>query len=92
MSTLIRAATVVDGTERPRYRAHVLVDGPQIAAILPTGGPSPAADRVLDADGLVLAPGFIDMHAHSDLQILTAPDHFAKISQGVTTGCSARTG
>ena len=85
MSTLIRAATVVDGTERPRYRADVLVDGPRIAAILPTGGPSPAADRVLDADGLVLAPGFIDMHAHSDLQILLQPDHLAKISQGVTT-------
>ena len=85
MSTLIRAATVVDGTERPRYRADVLVDGPRIAAILTAGGAAPAADRVLDADGLVLAPGFIDMHAHSDLQILLQPDHLAKISQGVTT-------
>jgi N-acyl-D-amino-acid deacylase len=85
VSTLIRAATVVDGTERPRYRADVLVDGPRIAAILPPGGRAPAADRVLDADGLVLAPGFIDMHAHSDLQILLQPDHLAKISQGVTT-------
>jgi N-acyl-D-amino-acid deacylase len=85
VSTLIRAATVVDGTERPRYRADVLVDGPRIAAILPAGGPAPAAARVLDADGLVLAPGFIDMHAHSDLQILLQPDHLAKISQGVTT-------
>ena len=56
MSTFIRAATVVDGTERPRYRADVLVDGPRITAILPTGGPAPAAARVLDADGLVLAP------------------------------------
>ena len=43
------------------------------------------ARRTIDATGLVIAPGFIDMHAHSDLQILTAPDHFAKISQGVTT-------
>ena len=39
----------------------------------------------IDADGLVLCPGFIDMHAHSDLQILLEPDHLAKISQGVTT-------
>ena len=85
VSTLIRAATVVDGTERPRYRADVLVDGPWIAAILPAGGPAPDTDRVLDADGLVLAPGFIDMHAHSDLQILLQPDHLAKISQGATT-------
>jgi len=85
VSTLLRAATVVDGTERPRFRADVLVDGPRIAAILAPGDPPPAADRVLDADGLVVAPGFIDMHAHSDLQILLQPDHLAKISQGVTT-------
>ena len=34
---------------------------------------------------MVLSPGFIDMHAHSDLQLLTHPAHYAKISQGVTT-------
>ena len=33
----------------------------------------------------MLSPGFVDMHAHSDLQILSTPDHYAKISQGVTT-------
>ena len=44
-----------------------------------------AAARTVDATGLVVAPGFIDMHAHSDLQILITPDHVAKISQGVTT-------
>jgi N-acyl-D-amino-acid deacylase len=85
VSILIRAATVVDGTEQPRYRADVLVDGPRIAAILTSGEKPPPADRVVDADGLVLSPGFIDMHAHSDLQILLQPDHVAKISQGVTT-------
>lgn len=82
MRTLIRHATVVDGTERPRYTADVLVDGGQIAAI---GEKLAAADRVIDAGGLVLAPGFIDMHAHSDLQILLDPPHMAKVSQGVTT-------
>lgn len=82
MRTLIRGADVVDGTESPRYRADVLLDGGRIAAI---GDPDGPADRVIDADGLVLAPGFIDMHAHSDLQILTAPEHLAKIGQGVTT-------
>ncbi len=46
---------------------------------------SPAADRVIDAAGLVLAPGFIDMHAHSDLQILLDPVHPSRITQGVTT-------
>lgn len=38
----------------------------------------------MDAGGLVLAPGFIDMHAHSDLALLAEPDHLAKVSQGVT--------
>src|SRR5689334_23037669 len=85
MSLLIRAATVVDGTERPHYRADVLVDGPRIATIRPPGGPPPPANRVIDADGLVLCPGFVDMHAHSDLGLLLEPDHLAKISQGVTT-------
>lgn len=85
MRTLIRHATVVDGTERARYVADVLLDGPRIAGIDTGGAARAEADRVIDADGLVLAPGFIDMHAHSDLQILLDPAHLAKISQGVTT-------
>jgi N-acyl-D-amino-acid deacylase len=72
-------ATVVDGTGGPSYRADVTVDSGRISAIGSGGG-----GRVVDADGLVLAPGFIDMHAHSDLQILANPDHMAKVSQGVT--------
>jgi N-acyl-D-amino-acid deacylase len=85
MRTLIRAATVVDGTETPRYSADVLIDGDRIAAIHPDGREAPNADRVIDASGLVLAPGFIDMHAHSDLQILLNPAHPSRITQGVTT-------
>ena len=42
-------------------------------------------EHVIDADGLVLSPGFIDMHAHSDLQLLVNPAHPAKLTQGVTT-------
>lgn len=50
------------------------------------GAPDPAeAETVIDGRGLVLSPGFIDMHAHSDLQLLLHPDHYAKLSQGVTT-------
>jgi len=86
MRTLIRDAVVVDGTGAERYRADVLVEGDLIAAI---GAVPPddagLADRVIDAAGRVLCPGFVDMHAHSDLQILAAPEHYAKISQGVTT-------
>ncbi|WP_232664952.1 N-acyl-D-amino-acid deacylase family protein [Pseudonocardia sp. TRM90224] len=82
MRTLVRHAAVVDGTESDRYTADVLVDGGRIAAI---GTVRESADRVIDADGLVLSPGFIDMHSHSDLQILLDTEHLAKISQGCTT-------
>ncbi|MBC7630339.1 amidohydrolase family protein [Aeromicrobium sp.] len=88
MKTLISNATLVDGTGAPRRRADVLVDGTHIATIArPTSLQSGAvgADRVIDATSLVLSPGFIDMHAHSDLQLLVNPSHYAKISQGVTT-------
>ena len=78
--TLLRGATVVDGTGAPGYRADVLLAEGRIAEIAPaiTGGPA------IDATGLVLAPGFIDMHAHSDLALLTDPEHLAKVGQGVT--------
>ncbi|MED5815999.1 D-aminoacylase [Mycolicibacterium sp. 050232] len=85
MRTLIRSATVVDGTESARYDADVLIDDDRIAAIATEPAASPTADRVIDASGLVLAPGFIDMHAHSDLQILLNPAHPSRITQGVTT-------
>jgi len=84
--TLIRHAAVVDGTESARYTADVLVAGGRIASIAPALRPRDAeADRVIDADGLVLSPGFIDMHAHSDLALVLDPEHLAKLSQGVTT-------
>lgn len=78
---LIKGATVIDGTGAPGIVADMAVDGTRIVAI---GNDLPAGRRTIDADGLVLSPGFIDMHAHSDLQILANPDHTAKVSQGVT--------
>jgi N-acyl-D-amino-acid deacylase len=77
---VFRGATVVDGTGAPGYRADVSVHDGRIAAI----GADATGARTVDAAGLVLAPGFIDMHAHSDVQILARPDHLAKVSQGVT--------
>lgn len=76
---LIRGAWVIDGTGADRRRADLAVTDGVITE--PDGGP---ATRTIDADGLVLAPGFIDMHAHSDLAVLTEPAHLAKASQGVT--------
>ncbi|PRB15930.1 family 20 glycosylhydrolase [Microbacterium sp. MYb62] len=87
---IYRGATVVDGTGAERYTADVAVEGARIVAIRGVG--SDAADLELPegtveiaASGLVLAPGFIDMHAHSDLAVLRGISHDAKIRQGVTT-------
>ncbi|ONK09338.1 D-aminoacylase [Streptomyces sp. MP131-18] len=78
---VIRGATVVDGTGAPGRVADVSVTDGLIESV---GGPLPTGRRVVDAAGLVLCPGFIDMHAHSDLALLTDPAHEAKVSQGVT--------
>ncbi|HEY8294598.1 MAG TPA: amidohydrolase family protein, partial [Micrococcaceae bacterium] len=86
--TLISDATVVDGTAAPPRRADVVVEHGRIAELAPACSLDPAAAgtrRAIDAGSLVLSPGFIDMHAHSDLQLLLNPAHYAKISQGVTT-------
>lgn len=93
MDIVFRGARVVDGTGAPSYRADVGVRAGRIAAIDSRRGSLSGSllgsrlggRRVVDTDGLVLAPGFIDMHSHSDLRVLAEPDHLAKVSQGVTT-------
>jgi N-acyl-D-amino-acid deacylase len=83
---VIRAAHIVDGTGTTApYPADLAVTDGRITEIRrPGAGPRLTASSVLDADGLALAPGFIDMHAHSDLAVLEDPAHEAKAAQGVT--------
>jgi N-acyl-D-amino-acid deacylase len=80
---LITDALVVDGTGAPGRTADVAITGDRIVAITPAGDGAQAR-RVIRADGRVLSPGFIDLHAHSDAAILVDHDHLAKVSQGVT--------
>lgn len=82
---VLRGAEVVDGTGAARLRADVAVAKRRIAALLEPGAAAGIPDAVeLDVTGLVVAPGFIDLHAHSDLAVLADPDHSAKLAQGVT--------
>ena len=83
-TTLIADVTVVDGTGATGYLADVALAEGRIDRIAEPGT-LPRTGVVIDAADWVLSPGFIDMHAHSDLQLLVAPDHYAKLSQGVTT-------
>ena len=81
---LFANGTVIDGTGSAGYRASVAVTGDTIQVI--SGDTSGVeAGRKIDASGYVICPGFIDMHSHSDLKLLTDPDHHPKIRQGVTT-------
>ena len=81
--TLILHGTVVDGTGGPSYGGDVGISSGRIAAI---GCLAEAeARRRIDARGCVVAPGFIDMHGHSDLTLLEDPGGESKAYQGVTT-------
>jgi N-acyl-D-amino-acid deacylase len=81
---IIRDATIFDGLGSPRFRADVGVTGDRIVAVGDLGASE--ADREVDADGLALAPGFIDAHTHDDRAVLCGPEcMLCKMSQGVTT-------
>src|SRR6516165_8733379 len=80
---VIRGGKIVDGTGNPWYHGDLAVRGRKIAAL----GKVPAAParREIDARGLVVAPGFIDIHPHSDFLLLEDGNAQSKIRQGVTT-------
>ena len=80
---LIRNATVIDGTRAPRYSADIGISGDRIDSI---GDLSTAeARQTIDASGLVAAPGFIDVHTHTDGWLLKSPHLLPKTLQGFTT-------
>jgi N-acyl-D-aspartate/D-glutamate deacylase len=81
---LIRNGRIVDGTGNPWFSADLAIRGDRIVAIgaLPENA---KARRVIDAKGLIVAPGFIDMHSHSDWTLFEDGSAPSKIRQGVTT-------
>ena len=81
---LIRGATVLDGTGGPPQSVDVAVRQGRISAVEP--GRTETAMREIDATGLTLAPGFIDIHTHSDFTLPLNPLAEAKIRQGYYGG------
>jgi len=81
-SLVLKHATVIDGTGRPRFPADVAIDRHYIAAI-DAPGSRQGMDEI-DCSGLVVAPGFIDTHSHSDLRVLAEPQLPMKVRQGIT--------
>ncbi|SVC96990.1 uncharacterized protein METZ01_LOCUS349844, partial [marine metagenome] len=82
LDLLIRDGTVVDGSGMPRFRADV---GIQDGRIVEIGRIRAAARQILDADGLIIAPGFIDGHTHMDAQVAWDPIGSCSCWHGVTT-------
>ena len=83
LDVIIRNGKIVDGSGQKAYRGDVGVENGRIAEI----SPELAADahEIVNADGCVVSPGFIDMHSHSDFTLLVHSEAESKIRQGVTT-------
>jgi N-acyl-D-amino-acid deacylase len=83
---VIRGGRIVDGTGNPWFRGDVAIRGDRLVAVgrLDEAGVA-AAGRVIDAAGRVVAPGFIDMHSHSDQSLFLDGGAPSKVRQGVTT-------
>ncbi|WP_131744900.1 amidohydrolase family protein [Frankia sp. Cppng1_Ct_nod] len=79
---VIRGGQVVDGTGAPRRQADVAIDGGRVVAI---GTVPDAGRRTIDADGLIVSPGFVDIHTHLDVQGFWDPTLSPSPLHGVTT-------
>jgi N-acyl-D-amino-acid deacylase len=79
---ILHGGVLIDGTAAPPRSVDVGIDGDRITAI---GDLSSATGQRIDCSGLVVSPGFIDMHSHTDFSILEVPDAESKVRQGITT-------
>jgi N-acyl-D-amino-acid deacylase len=81
---VIRDARIIDGTGNPWFRGDVAIRGDRIAVVGRVARDA-SARRTIDASGLVVAPGFIDAHSHSDWVLFEDGNAPSKVRQGVTT-------
>jgi N-acyl-D-amino-acid deacylase len=82
MDYTIQHGTVIDGTGVARFTADMLIRDGKIAEMAPR---LPPVGQSIDASGMIVCPGFIDMHTHSQLVVFTEPDLPMKAAQGITT-------
>jgi len=85
-------ATILDGSGDEPYQGDVLVENDTIKEILPPNSPTMNDAVIIDASGKYVTPGFIDMHGHSDLEVLRTPAMRAKVGQGITTEVAGNCG
>ena len=84
LDILFQNGRVLDGTGNPCFYADVGIKGGKIVAVGRLQGKW-AAEKVIDISGQIISPGFIDMHTHTDMELLINPNAESKIRQGITT-------
>lgn len=89
--TLFKNATVIDGSGKERFKADVLVKDSVISKIEKPGS-ALECENAIDLEGKILCPGFMDIHAHSELEVLRDPAMAHKINQGITFDLSGNCG
>ncbi|MHA1338335.1 MAG: amidohydrolase family protein [Promethearchaeota archaeon] len=83
MNLLIKDGIIIDGTSSSRFKADILIKDEKIHKIAQNIEQN--ADHIINANGKIVSPGFIDMHHHGDLMILEVPKAESSIMQGCTT-------
>lgn len=86
---LIKGGQVVDGTGSPWFKKDIGISEGKIVSV---GFISEKAEQTIDAEGMVVSPGFIDLHTHNDLTILTYPNAESHVMQGITTAVTGNCG
>jgi N-acyl-D-aspartate/D-glutamate deacylase len=81
--TIIKNASVIDGTGQLAFKTHVGIKEQKMTLLANLSDKK--AEHYVEAEGLILSPGFIDVHTHDDLEVLRNPTMLSKLSQGVTT-------
>jgi len=91
LETIIQNGLIIDGTGKKGYQADIIIKNGRIEAITDCSREI-GTGKTIDASGFVVAPGFIDVHSHSELWFLQDPYAEAKISQGITTEITGNCG
>lgn len=86
---LIKGGLIIDGTGNEPYYANLAISGGKISLIT---NEAPHANEIIRAEGLVVAPGFIDSHSHSDRHFISHPDQREKAEQGITYSIAGQCG
>ncbi len=94
LDLLLTGGTVCDGTGSPSFQADIGIKGDRIVSIGQSEQPgqSEQSERTIDISGLVVSPGFIDVHSHSEFTLLADPRAEGKILQGITTEVNGNCG